>query len=306
MLRAYIVPHTHWDREWLGTFEEYRVALVQFWEALLSTLEGDPAFKTFLLDGQTAVIADLLEIMPGAADRIRTLAGAGRLEVGPWFTQPDPSLSEAEALIRNLRLGIGQAEGFGQPLDVAYLPDSPGVPAELPTLLAACGLRGVVFGRGMGDEAEQLGSEFWWEGPDGSRVLAVWAMGGHRGVGLGLDRNRSGLPKAQLTAARLRRRPGPASNCSEDTPGPAICCYCTAPSTFSPTRASPAWLNTLRPSLGKSPPRNWPALRTLCGLSPGPPTSASTGASSGRPDSDPSSPGPFRPGCPSNSAAGRS
>ena len=188
MLRAYIVPHTHWDREWLGTFEEYRVALVQFWEALLSTLEGDPAFKTFLLDGQTAVIADLLEIMPGAADRIRTLAGAGRLEVGPWFTQPDPSLSEAEALIRNLRLGIGQAEGFGQPLDVAYLPDSPGVPAELPTLLAACGLRGVVFGRGMGDEAEQLGSEFWWEGPDGSRVLAVWAMGGHRGVGLGLDR----------------------------------------------------------------------------------------------------------------------
>lgn len=210
MLRAYIVPHTHWDREWLGTFQEYRVALLQFWHALFETLEQNPAYKTFLLDGQTALITDFLEIVPEAADRIRTLAGAGRLEVGPWFTQPDPFLSEAEALIRNLRLGIGQAEGFGRPLDVAYLADSPGVPAELPTLLAACGLRGVVFGRGMGDEAEQLGSEFWWEGPDGSRVLAVWVMGGHRGVGLGLDREpfRSAEGPADRGQAEAEARAG--------------------------------------------------------------------------------------------------
>lgn len=188
MLRVYVVPHTHWDREQLGTFQEYRVALLQFWEALINTLERNPAFKTFLLDGQTAVIADFLEIVPEAAHRIRTLAAAGRLELGPWFTQPDPVLSEAEALVRNLGLGIRQAEDFRRPLEVAYLPDNPGLPAELPTFLAACGLRGVVFGRGMGNEAEQLGSEFWWEGPNGSRVLAVWVPWGHRDAGLGLDR----------------------------------------------------------------------------------------------------------------------
>ncbi len=187
MLRVHVVPHTHWDREWLGTFQEYRVALLQFWHALFNILEQNPAFKSFLLDGQTAVISDLLEIVPEAADRIRALAESGRLELGPWFTQPDPFLADVEALIRNLELGLRRAEAFGQPLKVAYLPDSPGLPAELPTLLAACGLGAVVFGRGMGDEAETLGSEFWWEGPDGSRVLAVWLPRGHRGVGLGLE-----------------------------------------------------------------------------------------------------------------------
>jgi len=188
MLKVFVVPHTHWDREWLGTFEEYRVALVQFWHALLDLLEQNPEFKTFLLDGQTALITDFLEVVPEAADRIRGLARAGRLEVGPWFTQPDPFLADAEALIRNLRLGIRQAEAFGHPLNVAYLPDSPGLPAELPTLLAACGLQAVVFGRGMGAEAETLGSEFWWEARDGSRVLAVWLPQGHRGAVLGLRR----------------------------------------------------------------------------------------------------------------------
>ncbi len=186
MVNVFVVPYTHWDREWLGTFQEYRVALVRFWYTLLGLLEQDPGFKTFLLDGQTVLISDFLEVAPEAADRIRRLAEAGRLEIGPWFTQPDPFLSEAEALMRNLRLGILQAEAFGRPLEVAYLPDSPGLPAELPTLLAACGLGAVVFGRGMGAEAETLGSEFWWEARDGSQVLAVWLPWGHRGVGLGL------------------------------------------------------------------------------------------------------------------------
>lgn len=210
MFKVFVVPHTHWDREWLGTFEEYRVALVQFWHALLDLLEQNPGFRTFLLDGQTALVTDFLEVDPEAADRIRSLAGAGRLELGPWFTQPDPFLADAEALIRNLRLGIRQAEAFGRPLEVAYLPDSPGLPAELPTLLAACGLRAVVFGRGMGAEAEALGSELWWEAPDGSRVLAVWLPQGHRGAALGLRREpfRPADGAADYTQAEQNARAG--------------------------------------------------------------------------------------------------
>ena len=71
MVNVFVVPYTHWDREWLGTFQEYRVALVRFWYTLLGLLEQDPGFKTFLLDGQTVLISDFLEVAPEAADRIR-------------------------------------------------------------------------------------------------------------------------------------------------------------------------------------------------------------------------------------------
>jgi alpha-mannosidase len=46
-----IVPHTHWDREWHHSFEDFRYRLVGLVDGLLDLLEGDPAFRHFTLDG---------------------------------------------------------------------------------------------------------------------------------------------------------------------------------------------------------------------------------------------------------------
>ncbi|MFL6205094.1 MAG: alpha-mannosidase, partial [Acidimicrobiales bacterium] len=83
--RVHIVPHTHWDREWYSPYQTFRLRLVDLLDQLLPQLEGDPSYAHFLLDGQMAVVDDYLEVRPEAEDRLRRLAIAGRVSVGPWY-----------------------------------------------------------------------------------------------------------------------------------------------------------------------------------------------------------------------------
>ncbi len=61
-----VVPHTHWDREWYRTFEEFRYRLVGLLDHVLHLLETDPEFRCFTLDGQTIVLDDYFEVRPRA------------------------------------------------------------------------------------------------------------------------------------------------------------------------------------------------------------------------------------------------
>src|SRR6266849_6319326 len=62
--RVFVVPHTHWDREWEERFEGYRARLVQMVARLLDLLERDAMFTSFTFDGQTIPIEDHLETRP--------------------------------------------------------------------------------------------------------------------------------------------------------------------------------------------------------------------------------------------------
>jgi alpha-mannosidase len=55
-----VVSHTHWDREWYRTQEEFRYRLVHLLDGLLDLLERDPDFRHFTLDGQPIVLDDYL------------------------------------------------------------------------------------------------------------------------------------------------------------------------------------------------------------------------------------------------------
>lgn len=168
-----LVSHTHWDREWYLTFQEYRMRLLKVMDKLLRVLEEVPEFKSFTLDGQTAVLEDFLEVAPEKASLIRRYVSEGRLLIGPWFTQPDESLASPEALVRNLLIGHRMAAMYGSVMKVGYLPDTFGHVPQLPQILHGFDIDNFVFMRGMGDEAEELGIEFLWEAPDGSQVIAV-------------------------------------------------------------------------------------------------------------------------------------
>ena len=60
----HIVSHSHWDREWYKTFEQFRSMLVGMVDDLLLLLERDPAFTHFTLDGQTVVWKTILPCVP--------------------------------------------------------------------------------------------------------------------------------------------------------------------------------------------------------------------------------------------------
>jgi mannosylglycerate hydrolase len=172
-----IVPHTHWDREWHAPFQEFRIRLVGLLDRLLELLEHDDSYRRFLLDGQTAVIDDYLEVRPDAAATIRALVLDGRLTIGPWMVLMDEFMVSAETIVRNLQLGMRRADELGGPMEVGYLPDMFGHVAQMPQILRAAGLEHAVVWRGVPASIDR--TAFWWESPDGSRVRTEYLYGSY-------------------------------------------------------------------------------------------------------------------------------
>ena len=209
-LRGFVVSHTHWDRAWYLTFQQYRVHLVQLVDGLLELLESDPRFRSFTLDGQTAALDDYLAIRPQNRARIERLVRAGRLEIGPWFVLPDAFLPSGEALIRNLRRGLARSRELGANPRDGYMPDSFGHIAQMPMILRGLGLRSFLFMRGLSKEQwERLGCEFRWRASDGSEVTTIYLRDGYLdSAALGHPEQfgdfEGNVPKVELAVERLR------------------------------------------------------------------------------------------------------
>jgi alpha-mannosidase len=175
MTILHIVSHTHWDREWYRTFEEFRFRLVSVVDQVLHLLESAPDYRHFTLDGQTIVLDDYLAIRPEQQPRIGRLIQAGRLLVGPWYILPDEFLEGPEAMLRNLLLGREGCRRYTavpQPMEaIAYLPDSFGHIAQLPQIAAGFGMEAICLWRGVGSSAP---AEFRWAAPDGTQRLVLY------------------------------------------------------------------------------------------------------------------------------------
>ncbi len=175
--RIAIVPHTHWDREWYKSYQDFRLNLVDLIDTLLPLLESDPSYQYFMLDGQMAVVDDYLEVRPEAEERLRRLAAAGRISMGPWYILMDEFLSSGETIIRNLEMGIERGAAFGGVMDVGYLPDMFGHIAQMPQILRQAGFAHTVVWRGVPSAISK--NAFLWEAPDGSTVRAEYLPVGY-------------------------------------------------------------------------------------------------------------------------------
>ena len=82
---------------------------------------------------------------------------------------PDEFLVTGEALVRNLALGHRISRQFGTPMPVGYLPDLFGHVGQMPQIWRQFGLDNTILWRGFGGPD----AEYWWEAPDGSRVLMM-------------------------------------------------------------------------------------------------------------------------------------
>jgi alpha-mannosidase len=182
--RCFVVPHTHWDREWYLPFELFQLRLGAVVDEVLDVLEQDPGFTSFTLDGQAVVLEDYVEVRPENEGRLRALLAAGRLEIGPSYMLPDELLVGGESLVRNLLLGRIVCERFGgRPSPVGYLPDSFGHPLQLPQILAGFGIESMIFSRGLGDQLDEVGVVFRWRAPDGSEVRAIQQLSSYSNFG---------------------------------------------------------------------------------------------------------------------------
>ena len=170
-MEVVLIPTTHWDREWYRVFQAFRARLVDTLDRVLELLDEDRGYR-FLLDGQTIVLEDYVQIRPANRERLRTAIADGRVATGPWYVQPDSLLPSGEAHIRNLLEGRKAGEVYGPVSRIAYTPDSFGHPSQFPQIFRGFGMKAFVYWRGNGDEIAELPAEYSWESPDGSAILA--------------------------------------------------------------------------------------------------------------------------------------
>ncbi|MFX0100956.1 MAG: hypothetical protein ACFFCS_15375, partial [Candidatus Hodarchaeota archaeon] len=183
-----LVSHTHWDREWYLTFQEFRLRLIHVIDKALE-LSQDPTWNSFMLDGQTAPVEDYLEIKPDWKDKLITAVKAGKLVIGPWYVLADEFLESAEGLVRNLLIGHQIAEQFGKVMKVGYVPDTFGHVWQLPQILSGFSIKSCYMFRGypplFGGHEEYKGHndgtpvEFFWVAPDGTKVLTLHHITGY-------------------------------------------------------------------------------------------------------------------------------
>ncbi|MCS7011825.1 MAG: hypothetical protein NZL98_10690, partial [Anaerolineales bacterium] len=185
MPTLHLVSHTHWDREWYRTFQQFRLRLVHLMDSLLHLLDSDRNFKHFMLDGQTIILEDYLQMRPENEEKLRHYIRDRRILIGPWYILPDEFLVSPEATIRNLLTGDRLCRRFGPKMRVGYIPDPFGHIGQMPQILQGFNIHTACVQRGLSDEP----CEFWWEAPDGSRVFMAYLRDGYG--------NAAGLPTSE-------------------------------------------------------------------------------------------------------------
>lgn len=192
--RVHITPHMHWDREWYFTTEASRILLVNNMEEILTRLEQDEEYKYYVLDGQTAVLEDYFAVKPENRPRVKGLVQAGKLIIGPWYTQTDTTIVSGESIVRNLMYGIRDCMAFGEPMKIGYLPDSFGMSGQLPHIYNGFGITRTMFWRGCSERHGTDKTEFLWQSQDGSEVTAQVLPLGYA-IGKYLPEDEAGLRK---------------------------------------------------------------------------------------------------------------
>lgn len=175
MKTIHLISHTHWDREWYRTFQQFRLRLVHLVDGLLDILATDRDYKHFMLDGQTIILDDYLLMRPEAESTLTEHIRKGRVLIGPWHILPDMFLVSPEAHVRNLLAGDREARRFGPKMMIGYMPDSFGHIGQMPQILQGFGINNACLWRGLDDQP----TEFWWQSPDGTRVLMLYLRDGY-------------------------------------------------------------------------------------------------------------------------------
>ncbi|NFG41063.1 alpha-mannosidase [Clostridium botulinum] len=170
--KVYVVPHSHWDREWYFSIEDSNVLLSENILYLMDVLEGDKEFSSYTFDAQLSIVEEYLKLYPEDRERLEKLIKDKRIFVGPWYTQTDSLLVNKESIVRNLLYGTRLGDKYGNSMKIGYLPDIFGQNQYLPSILKGFGIEDSVLQRGIYTEDLNGNLNFTWTSPDGEKVNA--------------------------------------------------------------------------------------------------------------------------------------
>jgi alpha-mannosidase len=171
----HIIGHSHIDAAWLWPWRDGENEVFNTFRSALNRIQETPDFR--YSHSSAAHYRWVERADPAMYAEIKQRVQEGRWEVvGGWPVEPDCNIPSAESFARHCLYGKAFLERtLGASVNIGFNPDSFGHAAGLPTILKHAGYRYYVFQR-PGDKENSLPHIFWWEGPDGSRVLAnrIW------------------------------------------------------------------------------------------------------------------------------------
>lgn len=183
MIKAHIVNHTHWDREWYFTSGDALVLSEQLFTDIIDELERNPDVS-FVLDGQLSILDDYTQLHKEKIESIKKLIEENRLYIGPWFTQTDAFFARGESILRNLMIGIFESKKYGEYMKIGYLPDTFGFNAQMPVLLKHVGIDNIFFWRGIHLGKQVQSPYFKWKSLNGEKY--IYAVNMPHGYGTGM------------------------------------------------------------------------------------------------------------------------
>jgi len=202
MRRVHYVLSTHWDREWLQTFQDFRYRLVGLLDRVLAGLGEGRLRGPFQTDGQAIILEDYLEIRPECRPQIASLLREGKLVAGPWYVLPDEFTVSGESLVRNLRRGRELVRALGGlPSQAGFVCDMFGHHSQLPQIFAGFGLQGVFLWRGLNVVEHR---NLRWRGADGTE-LPCYRFGSVGYCSYGCQVRQGGELASSFDAARAAR-----------------------------------------------------------------------------------------------------
>jgi alpha-mannosidase len=165
--------HAHLDVAWLWPVWRTRQKVAHTVASALHLMDRYPDYHFSLSAPQTWQF--LREDTPELFERVRQRAAEGRLEpVGVFWLESDGNLPSGESFVRQVWHGTEfYRELLGAVPNAAWLPDSFGFSAVLPTVLSGFGVRTLMTTKLSWNRVNRMPADtFRWRGPDGSEVLA--------------------------------------------------------------------------------------------------------------------------------------
>ncbi len=171
-ITVHMIGQAHLDPVWLWRWTEGKAEALATSQSAVDRLKEYPGFH--FVRGESQVYEWIKEENPQLFDDIRKFVRQGRWHlVNGMVIQPDMNLPQGESFVRQILLGKNfMLEEFEVEPRVAYCVDSFGHAWTLPQILKKCGFDAYVFMRPGPHEKDLPGQVFWWESPDGSRVMA--------------------------------------------------------------------------------------------------------------------------------------
>ncbi len=168
---VHCVGHAHIDMNWMWSWPE---TVASTCDTFLTVLRLMDEFDDFCFTQSQASVYDIVrKYAPEMMDRIRQRVAEGRWEVAAvHWVEGDKNLASGASLARHLlytrRFFAEQFDLSPEDVPLDWEPDTFGHAHTIPTILARGGVTRY-YGCRMGETDRP--AVFWWQGPDGSRVL---------------------------------------------------------------------------------------------------------------------------------------